>query len=142
MTERAGSKTARRCQAAVRRLLALSLALVALVLLGVAVLLSEGSRRLDELKVREDRFLIANAVNRIGGHLVSDMTAVTVWDQAYRNLRPGGDPAWADGHQALAVFLSRLGRRDQALRHAQQAAELNPGSAGALSNYRALLRAK
>jgi signal transduction histidine kinase/CheY-like chemotaxis protein len=96
MTERAGSRTARKSQAAVRRLLVLSLALVALVLLGVAVLLSEGSRRLDELKVREDRFLIANAVNWIGAHLISDMTAVTVWDQAYKNLRPGGDAAWAN----------------------------------------------
>ncbi len=96
MTERAGSRTARKSQAAVRRLLVLSLALVALVLIGVTMLLAEGSRRLDELKVREDSFLIANAANRIGTHLVSAMTTVTVWDQAYRNLRPGGDLHWAD----------------------------------------------
>ncbi len=96
MTDGGGNKTARKSQAAVRRLFALSFALVAVVLLSVAALLAEGSRRLDDLKVREDRFLIANAIDRISTRIVSDMTTVTVWDQAYRNLRPGGDIKWAD----------------------------------------------
>ncbi len=96
MTERAVSPSARRSPATVHHLLVLSLALVAVVLLGVAVLLAEGTRRLDELKIREDRFLIANLVSRIGTNLLSDVTAVAIWDQAYRNLRPGGDVAWAD----------------------------------------------
>ena len=89
-------KTAPKSQAAVRRLLILTFTLVAVVLVGVTALLVSGSRLLDELKVREDRFLIANAIDRISARLVSDMTTVTVWDQAYRNLRPGGDMAWAD----------------------------------------------
>jgi sensor domain CHASE-containing protein len=96
MTNVSEGRTARKSQAAIRRLLALSLALVAVVLVGVTVLLAEGSRRLDELKVKEDRFLIANAIDRISTRVVSDMTTVTVWDQAYRNMRPGGDLAWAD----------------------------------------------
>ena len=96
MSEAPDRKTDRRSQAAIRRLLVLTFTLVAVVLLGVAALLISGSRLLNDLKVGEDRFLIANAVNRISTRLVSDMTTVTVWDQAYRNLRPGGDMAWAD----------------------------------------------
>jgi sensor domain CHASE-containing protein len=96
MTDAGERKTARKSQAAVRRLLVLTFTLVAVVLVGVTALLTEGSRRLDELKVNEDRFLIANAVDRISTRIVSDMTTVTVWDQAYRNMRPGVDQAWAD----------------------------------------------
>jgi signal transduction histidine kinase/CheY-like chemotaxis protein len=96
MSDVRDGKTTRKSHAAVRRLLALSFALVAVVLIGAAFLLIQGSRRLDELKIAEDRFLIANAVNRINARVASDMTSVTVWDQAYRNLRPGGDVAWAD----------------------------------------------
>jgi signal transduction histidine kinase len=98
MMEVGQQKTARRSHAAVRRLLALSFALVALVLAGVALLLIRSSQRLDELKVREDRFLVANAIERINTRLVSDMTTATVWDQAYVNMRPGGDLAWADAN--------------------------------------------
>jgi signal transduction histidine kinase len=86
----------RKSHAAVRRLLFLSFALVAVVLLGVSALLADGSRRLDALKVREDRFLVANAVDHIGARLASDMTTVTVWNQAYAALRPGGSLGWQD----------------------------------------------
>jgi signal transduction histidine kinase/ActR/RegA family two-component response regulator len=96
MTDPADRKTARRSHAAIRRLLVLSFALVAVVLVGVTTLLTAGSRLLNELKVREDRSFITNAVERIGTRLVSDMTTVTLWDQAYRNLKPGVDLAWAD----------------------------------------------
>ncbi|HLZ73566.1 ATP-binding protein [Phenylobacterium sp.] len=98
MTEVGERKTARKSQAAIRRLLALSFALVAVVLVGVALLLFGGAKRLDELKLREDGFLIANAVDRIQTRLVSDMTTATVWDQAYANLRPGGDLTWTDAN--------------------------------------------
>ena len=96
MTDAGDCKTDRKSQAAIRRLLGLTFALVAVVLVGVTALLVSGSRLTDDLKVREDRFLVANAVDRISTRLVSDMTTVTVWDQAYRNMRPGGDMAWAD----------------------------------------------
>ena len=92
----AGEITEGKGQAAVRRLLLLTVCLGAVVLLGVTALLTEGSRLLDDLKTREDRFLIANALTRIGTRQVSDMTTVTVWDQAFVNLRPGGDLHWAD----------------------------------------------
>ena len=92
----AESRTVPKSQEAVRRLLLLTFCLAAVVLVGVTVLVTEGSRLLDELKTREDRFLIANAVDRISTRQVSDMTSVTVWDQAFANLRPGGDIRWAD----------------------------------------------
>jgi signal transduction histidine kinase len=96
MIDAGDRKADRKSQAAIRRLLLLTLALLSVVLVGVATLLVSGSRLTDDLKVGEDRFLIANAVDRISARLVSDMTTVTVWDQAYRNMRPGGDVAWAD----------------------------------------------
>ncbi|THD71506.1 ATP-binding protein [Phenylobacterium sp.] len=96
MTDAGDCKTARKSQAAIRRLLVLTLALLAVVVVGVTTLLISGSRLTDDLKVREDRFLIANAIDRISTRLVSDMTTVTVWDQAQRNLKRGMDPAWAD----------------------------------------------
>jgi signal transduction histidine kinase len=96
MSDAGDCKTARKSQAAIRRLLVLTLALLAVVLVGVTTLLISGSRLTDDLKVKEDRFLIANAIDRISTRLVSDMTTVTVWDEAERNLKPGVDTAWAD----------------------------------------------
>jgi len=107
MTDSRG-KSARDSHAAVRRLLVLSFALVAVVLVGAAALLTTGSHLLDDLKVREDRFLVANAVDRINIRLVSEMTTVTVWDQAYHNLRPGGPVAWAD-KEVGAFFANNRG---------------------------------
>jgi signal transduction histidine kinase/ActR/RegA family two-component response regulator len=83
-------------QAAVRRLVALGAALVALVLLGSAALLAEGSHALDDLQARQDRALARSVVDRSLAHVVTDVTTATVWDQAYRELKPGGDIAWAD----------------------------------------------
>jgi signal transduction histidine kinase/CheY-like chemotaxis protein len=94
MGDASNSTINRRSRAAVRRLLLLSFALVAVVLLGVGALLAGGSGLLNDLKVKEDQFLIANAVDRINARLVTDTTSVTAWNQAYTNLRPGGDAAW------------------------------------------------
>jgi signal transduction histidine kinase/ActR/RegA family two-component response regulator len=83
-------------QAAVRRLVALGAGLVALVLFGSAALLAAGSHALDELQAREDHALVASVVDRSLARVVTDITTATVWDQAYRELRPGGSVAWAD----------------------------------------------
>jgi signal transduction histidine kinase len=107
MTSALDAGVTRKSHAAVRRLLALSLALVAVVVMGVAALLAGGSRLLNELKIREDQFLVANAVDRISARVVSDMATVTVWDQAYRNLRPGGDVAWMDAEIGGFFALNR-----------------------------------
>ncbi|WP_293681677.1 histidine kinase dimerization/phospho-acceptor domain-containing protein, partial [uncultured Phenylobacterium sp.] len=83
-------------QAAVRRLVALCAVLVALLLMGVAAMLAAGSQALDDLQAREDRALVQSVLQRSLSRIVSDMTTVTVWDQADRELKPGGDIAWAD----------------------------------------------
>lgn len=74
----------------------LGVALVALVLLGVATLLAGGSQALDDLQDRESRTLANSVIDRSLRRLVSDTTTATVWDQAYRELRPGGSVKWAD----------------------------------------------
>jgi signal transduction histidine kinase len=83
-------------QAALRRLAALGMAVVVLVAVGVAALLVAGSRELDALKAREDRALVGNVIDRRLVRMVTDLTTVTVWNQAYETLRPGGDPTWMD----------------------------------------------
>ena len=83
-------------QAAVRRLVGLGAGLVALVLFGSAALLAAGSHALDELQAREDHALVASVVDRSLARVVTDITTATVWDQAYRELKPGGDVRWAD----------------------------------------------
>jgi signal transduction histidine kinase len=83
-------------QAALRRFLALGVALVALVLVGVAALLAGGSQALDDLQAREDRSVVSRALDRALQRVVSDVTTATVWDQAYDKFHPGGDDEWAD----------------------------------------------
>jgi signal transduction histidine kinase len=76
--------------------MALGVALVALMLIGVVALLAGGSRALDDLQARQDGVRVASSVDRSLRRLVSDTTTATVWDQAYRELRPGGSVEWAD----------------------------------------------
>jgi signal transduction histidine kinase/ActR/RegA family two-component response regulator len=83
-------------QSALRRLMALGAALLALVLLGLAALLIAGSQALDSLQVREDRAMVDNVVGRRLHRIVTDITTATVWNQAYRELRPGGSVEWLD----------------------------------------------
>jgi signal transduction histidine kinase len=83
-------------QAAVRRLVALSVAVVVLVVAGGVTALATGSRALDELAARQDRLLVRSMIDRQLRQVTTDLTTATVWDQAYRELKPGGSLAWAD----------------------------------------------
>jgi hypothetical protein len=83
-------------QTAVRRLVALGCALVALVLMGAVALIAGGLHALDDLQAREDAELVRSAMTRALDAMVGDITTATVWDQAYRELKPGGDLNWAD----------------------------------------------
>ena len=83
-------------QTALRRLTALSTALVALVVVGLGILLVAGSQALDDLQAREDHMMVASVLDRRMHRLVTDLTTATVWDQAYRELRPGGRSKWMD----------------------------------------------
>lgn len=83
-------------QVALRRLIGLGAMLVALVLVGAVTLLAGGSQALDDLQVREDRARVESAIARSLERVTSDLTTVTVWDQAYREFKPGGSLTWAD----------------------------------------------
>jgi len=83
-------------QIALRRFMVLGAALVALVLAGVAAMLMGGVHALNDLQVREDSARIERGLERALQTVVADITTATIWDQAYENLRPGGDPSWAD----------------------------------------------
>ena len=76
--------------------MALGAVLAGLLLLGVAGLLAAGSQALDDLLARENRALVQSTLDRALARMVTDITTATVWDQAYRELKPGGDLAWAD----------------------------------------------
>jgi signal transduction histidine kinase/CheY-like chemotaxis protein len=115
MTQVAEQKAARGSRKAVRRLLALSFALVAVVLVGIGGVLGEGSRLLNNLKAKEDRFLIANMVDRIVARAKDDATTVTVWDQAYQHLMPGGDAAWMNAEVGAYMTKNRPFERSIAL---------------------------
>jgi len=83
-------------QRAVRRLVALGAALVTLVLVGAVALLAAGSQALDGLQAREDRTRVKSVIDRRLSRVVTDITTATVWNQAYRELRPGGSVKWLD----------------------------------------------
>jgi signal transduction histidine kinase len=83
-------------QTAVRRLVALGAALVVLVLLGGGSILAAGSQALDDMRLHNERTLVRSVVDRRLQTVAADLTTATVWDQAYRELRPGGDLVWAD----------------------------------------------
>jgi signal transduction histidine kinase/CheY-like chemotaxis protein len=83
-------------QTAMRRLMGLSVAVVVLALLAVAALLTAGSQALDDLQAREDRTLVRNIIDRRLQRVTTDITTATVWDQAYRELKPGGSLKWQD----------------------------------------------
>ncbi|WP_296598633.1 ATP-binding protein [Phenylobacterium sp.] len=96
-------------QAALRRLIGLGATLVALVVVGAVTLLAGGSQALDDLQVRQDRARVESAIERSRQRLVSDLTTVTVWDQAYRELKPGGSLKWADD-EVGSYFANNRGR--------------------------------
>ena len=83
-------------QTALRRLMALAAALLALVLVGLGALLLAGSQALDALQLREDRTMVSSVLDRRLQRMVTDITTATVWNQAYRELRPGGSLQWLD----------------------------------------------
>ncbi|ODT86006.1 ATP-binding protein [Phenylobacterium sp. SCN 70-31] len=107
-------------QTAARRLVVLGLAAVFLVLMGALAMLAAGSKALDALQAREDRALVTGLIDRRLHRMVTDLTTSTVWNQAYRELRRGGDVRWLDeeigsyfannrGHD-LTIALDAAGR--------------------------------
>src|SRR5690606_9275964 len=80
----------------VRRLMGLGAVIISIVALGAVALLAMASDAVDDLQAREERALVERTIARFEARMVSDLTTVTVWDQAYEELKPGGDILWAD----------------------------------------------
>src|ERR1700760_2089287 len=88
----------------VQRLVALGFVVIALVFLGSVALLAFASGAVDQMQAREERVLVERTLQRYEDRVARDLTTVTVWDQAYEKLRPGGDDAWADAQ--IGAFLA------------------------------------
>ncbi|HEY3694403.1 ATP-binding protein [Phenylobacterium sp.] len=86
----------RTSQRDVRRLVMTGRLVVALVLAGSVALLTFVARAVDDLQAHEERHLVERTLERFENRLARDVTTVTVWDQAYAQLHPGGDVKWAD----------------------------------------------
>jgi signal transduction histidine kinase len=95
--------------------MALAALFVALLLAAGASLLVMTSNQLNQLQAHEEWLLVQRSLSQRLEKLAADLTTATVWDQAYRQLHPGGDKAWADaeigtyftnnrGHDLTLVF--------------------------------------
>ena len=81
---------------AVRSLLTLGVIVVTIVSLGGGALLAFSAVAVDRLQAREERVVVEQALSRALDSLTSDVTAASVWNQAYDKLRPGMDAGWMD----------------------------------------------
>src|SRR5690242_20694376 len=83
-------------QAAVRRIIALAVLILAVVVAGGASLLTYTAVSADRAQVAEERDLVTRRIDDARERLVQQITSVSVWDDAYRNLAGPVDQAWAD----------------------------------------------
>ena len=92
---------------AVRRVVALAVVIVGIVLAGSLGLLFYTASSVDRVQVTEERALVANYFAHNEREMVRDLRTVTVWDDAYRALSPQFDLAWADTNvgRYYATFL-------------------------------------
>ena len=85
-------------QAAVRRIIALALLILAVVAAGGVSLLTYAAVSSDRAQVAEERELVAGGLDQARDNLIKDITFVSVWDEAYRKLTGPIDLPWADAH--------------------------------------------
>ncbi len=80
----------------VRLLLALAAAALVIVIASCASLVTFAVNAVNGIQARQERTLAERTLQRWTDKISSDLTTATVWDQAYRQFRPGGDERWAD----------------------------------------------
>jgi signal transduction histidine kinase/AmiR/NasT family two-component response regulator len=83
-------------QAAVRRIIALAVLILAVVVAGGASLLTYTAVSADRAQVAEERDLVAHRIDDARERLVQQITSVSVWDEGYVKLAGQIDEAWAD----------------------------------------------
>ncbi len=95
-------------QAAVRRIIALAVVILAVVLAGGAGLMTYMAASADQAQVAEERALMSRRLDDLQGWLQQDASALASDEQAYAHLgRPDPDLAWAD--EALGARIARSG---------------------------------
>ena len=93
---------------ALRRIAVLSVLLLMLVLAGSGAMLAFAGHAVDQLQARQERVMATYVLARLHKRIATDLTTVTVWDQAYEMLRPGGDVEWADA-EIGSYYTNNLG---------------------------------
>jgi signal transduction histidine kinase/AmiR/NasT family two-component response regulator len=83
-------------QAAVRRIIALAVLILAVVVAGGASLLTYTAVSADQAQVAEERDLVARRIDDARERLVQQITSVSVWDEGYVKLAGQIDQGWAD----------------------------------------------
>jgi len=80
----------------VRLLLALAALILVVVVGSGAALLGFAVGSVNELQARQETVLAERTLQQWTEKITNDLTTATVWDQAYREFHPNGDPAWTD----------------------------------------------
>jgi signal transduction histidine kinase/AmiR/NasT family two-component response regulator len=83
-------------QAAVRRIIALAVLILAVVVAGGASLLTYTAVSTDRAQVAEERELVAHRIDEERVRLTRRITSISVRDETYRRLAGPVDRAWAD----------------------------------------------
>ncbi len=83
-------------QAAVRRIIALAVLILAVVVAGGAGLLTYTAVSADRAQVAEERDLVARRLDDARERLIQQITSISVWDDGYEKLAGPVDRAWAD----------------------------------------------
>jgi len=81
---------------ALRRTMMLGRLILLFALISSAALLAFTVRSVDQLQANEERLQVQRTLDRFEDRVVSNITSVSVWDQAYEIFQPGGNLAWAD----------------------------------------------
>ena len=85
-------------QAAVRRIIALAVLILAVVLAGGAGLMAYTAISADRAQLVEERELMSHRLDSALARLGGQVTAIAVWDEGYQQLGETIDTAWADSH--------------------------------------------
>jgi signal transduction histidine kinase/CheY-like chemotaxis protein len=81
---------------AMKRIVALAVLILAIVVVGGLGLLAYASIAVDGVQVREERAMVQRRIDRALAATLKGVTTAAVWDQSYTHLKPGLDLAWAD----------------------------------------------
>jgi signal transduction histidine kinase/sensor domain CHASE-containing protein/AmiR/NasT family two-component response regulator len=85
-------------QAAVRRIIALAVLILAVVLAGGGALMAYAAMSADRAQLAEERELMTRRLDSALGRLGGQVTAISVWDEGYQKLGDVIDADWADSH--------------------------------------------